>query len=289
MKRLVIKRMLIVLPVLAAVFALAAAVATAASVPKASGDYGYSFNSVQRHLTFNATTSTTDTCGTFWNVTGTKLFSEMQPGDPLVYTHDAVLQQNGQSVTGSGGWPTGVSPYTYAWHVTSGSVVGNALTLNIQYDTGPGSIGQAHHMTGTIAADGSVSGIWNDAAFGTPRTGTFTMPAGTAAGTDYCGKGTALYTDENGSWYFMSIKSVSISGSTAWYAAQIIASSPDLGFENSTTNFLFVRVIDNFEPGVGHDITGGDLKTESDARAAVVAQSIPHDNATINLGNIQVH
>jgi hypothetical protein len=46
--------MLVVLPVLAAAFAVAAAVATAAPAPKATGDYGYSFGGVQRHLTFNA-------------------------------------------------------------------------------------------------------------------------------------------------------------------------------------------------------------------------------------------
>ena len=40
MKRLVIKRMLVLLPVLAAVFALAATVATAAPAPKTTGSIG---------------------------------------------------------------------------------------------------------------------------------------------------------------------------------------------------------------------------------------------------------
>ena len=53
----------------------AAASAMAAPAPKATGDYGYSFGGVQRHLTFNAIQSTTDTCGTFWNVTGVTQFT----------------------------------------------------------------------------------------------------------------------------------------------------------------------------------------------------------------------
>ena len=69
------------------------------------------YTDVQRYVDFRGDPDgLATTCGTFWNLTGTKTFSEMQPGDPTVYTHDAVLQQNGQSLTGTGGWPSGASP-----------------------------------------------------------------------------------------------------------------------------------------------------------------------------------
>ena len=87
----------------------------------------------------------------------------------------------------------------------------------------------------------------------------------------------------------MNVKAVSVSGSTARYAAQIIASSSDLGFENLPTNYLFVKVTDNAEPGIGKDVTSGDLMTESAALAAVANHGTPSASAIINLGNIQVH
>ena len=67
------------------------------------------------------------------------------------------------------------------------------------------------------------------------------------------------------------------------------ASSSDLGFENLPTNYLFVKVTDTADPGIDKDVTGGDLMTESAALAAVANQGTPSANATINLGNIQVH
>jgi hypothetical protein len=145
-------------------------------------------------------------------------------------------------------------------------------------------------MTGTIAANGSISGTWNDDAFGTPRTGTFTMPAGSATpAVTFCGKGTASYTDEQNNWYLMNVKAVSVEGNTAWIAAQILASSSNLGYENTPTNYLFLKVTDIAEPGIGHDYMGGDLMTETDAVAAVLAHNDPSATATINAGNIQVH
>jgi hypothetical protein len=85
----------------------------------------------------------------------------------------------------------------------------------------------------------------------------------------------------------MNVKAVSVDGDTARYAAKIIASN--LGFENLSTNYLFVKVIDNDEPGVGNDVTSGDLMTEAAALAAVATHGTPSASAIINLGNIQVH
>lgn len=290
MKRLVMKRMLVLLPVLGAAFAIAAAVAIAAPAPKTTGGIGYTaYSDVQRHLEFNAIQSKADTCGTFWNVTGTTPFSIMLDGDPTpgaVYVHDAVLAQNGQSVTGSGGYPAGASPYDlpgqYGWHVTSGSVVGNTLTLDMVYDTGvPGAV---HHMTGTIASDGSISGIWNDNAGGSQRTGTFTAPAGSATALTYCGKGNAYYSDASGNWYFVNVKAVSVSGDDAWFAGPVIAGNIGVG------NWLFVKVHDGGEPGKLVDKASGSFTDELTALNGVTRQLPPADGPfTITSGNLQTH
>lgn len=145
------------------------------------------------------------------------------------------------------------------------------------------------HINGTIGAGGSIIGTWDDD-FGGYRTGSFVAPNGSAKAVDaYCGKGNAYYSDADGSWYFMNVKAVSVDGDTAWYAAEIIASSANLGFENLPTNYLFVKVIDNDEPGVGVDVTSGDLMTEAGTLAAVANHGTPSASAIINAGNIQVH
>lgn len=286
------KRLAFLLTALAALVAAAAVVA--APAPKATGGYGYNIgDGVQRHLTFNAIQSTTNTCGVFWNVTGitTMSFTLAPDLSTVVSTHEMILTQNGESVSGSGGYPTSGPPYQYFWHLASGSVLGNTLSMTAVYDGAPDATGTIWHMTGTIAPNGSISGVWDDNYLGGFRSGTFVANSG-AAGVatpyaTYCGKGNAYYTDSQGSWYFMNVKAVSVSGNTAWYAAEIIASN--LGFENLSTNYLFVKVIDNGEPGIGHDVTSGDLMTPSGALAAVAAHLTPTISAVINEGNIQVH
>lgn len=276
------KRLVFLVGVLAA--AMTAAAAMAAPAPKATGDYGYSYGGVQRHLTFNAIQSTTNTCGTFWNVSGTAEFTFDLSGTP--YVHNATLTQNGQSVGGSGGY-AGLPANT--WVVNSGStVIGNSLELTWNYVTPPELVTPTQivmTMHGTIAANGSISGTWSQTG---GAAGTFAAPAETATATEiYCGKGTAYYTDENGLWYFMNVKAVSVDGTTAWYAAQVIASN--FGFENAAANYLFVKVIDYGEPGIGFDVTSGDVMTESAALAAVAGHGTPSASAVINEGNIQVH
>jgi len=279
------RRLAFLLAVLSA--AMTAAAATAAPAPKATGDYGYSYGGVQRHLVFNAIQSTTVTCGTFWNVTGVTAFTFHVTGDPpsTVYTHNASLTQNGQSVGGSGGY-AGTPPNT--WVVNPGStVIGNALELTWNYVTPPTLVAPTQYimtMHGTVAASGALTGTWSQTG---GAAGTFTSTGLATATAIYCGKGTAYYSDEDGAWYFMNVKAVSVAGNTAWYAAQIVASN--LGFENLATNYLFVKVVDNGEPGIGSDVTSGELMTESGALAAVAAHLTPSASAIINEGNIQVH
>jgi hypothetical protein len=256
-----------------------------APAPKATGDYGYEFGGVQRHVTFNAIQRSTDTCGTFWNVAGAnKQFTFLYSGVP--YLHTASLTQDGQVIGGNGAY-SGVPANT--WVVNPGStVVGNTLALTWNY-TSPDSLVEPTQyvmtMNGTIAANGSITGTWSQTG---GASGTFTAPAGTATDTvSYCGKGTFYYTDENGAWYFAVVKTVSVDDDDAWYAAEIVASN--LGFESSPTNYIFVKVTDNGEPGIGQDVTGGDLMTEAAATSAVAGQLTPSTQATINEGNIQVH
>jgi hypothetical protein len=262
-----------------------AVAASAAPAPKATGDYGYNFGGVQRHVTFSAIQST-DTCGTFWNIAGVNSFDFTLNNDPVPgthYVHAASLTQAGQSVSGSGGYPQS-GPFQFAWHITAGSVVGNALNLTVVYDADNTAVGTVMNMTGTIAANGSISGTWNDNYQGATRTGNFTATG--ATGINYCGKGTFSYTDQNGAWYLGVVKSVSVSGNQAWYAVQILASN--LSYEQNNYG-LAVKVTDNGEPGIGHDVTGGDLTDQTTALNDVANHFTPSSYATINQGNIQVH
>lgn len=274
------------LSLIAAVAVLAAS-ATAAPAPKATGDFGFTYGGVQRHVAFAAIQSSTDTCGVFWDVSDVDQFTMNYLGLP--YTHHATLHQTGESLTGDGGYPL-AGPDQYHWNITSGSIVGNTLALSMTYDLG--APGVVMTMTGTVAAGGSISGTWSDnaGAGGATRSGTFTMPAATKE-VSYCGKGTFSYSDEQGSWYFGVVKTVSVANDDAWYAVQILASN--LGFESSAaTNGLFVKVTDVGEPGIGHDLIYVGNVSSVDAATTAVAGHLDGlflGSVAITSGNIQVH
>jgi hypothetical protein len=265
------------------VVSITAAVAMAAPAPKTTGGIGYTaYSDVQRHLEFVAIQSTTNTCGTFWNVTGVSQFTFRLTSDTTDYTHHVVLTQNGQTVGGSGGYPlTGGD--AYHWNITAGSLIGNALSLTAVYDLG--APGTTMHMTGTIASNGSISGTWDDN-FGGARTGTFTAPAGSAAATvSYCGKGNAYYSDASGLWYLVNVTTVSVLDQTAWFAGPVIASN--FGAEG---NWLFAKVFDGGEPGKLVDQASGSFTNEVTATSGVAGHLAPVDGPfTITSGNLQVH
>ena len=262
---------------------ITAAVAIAAPAPKTTGGIGYTaYSDVQRHLEFVAIQSNTNTCGTFWNVTGVSQFTFRLTNDTTDYTHHVTLTQNGQTVGGSGGYPlTGGDQYH--WNITSGSIVGSSLSLTALYDLG--ATGTVMHISGTIASNGSISGTWDDN-FGGSRTGTFTAPAGSATPyATYCGKGNAYYSDASGLWYFVNVTAVSVNGADAWFAGLVIASN--FGAEG---NWLFVKVHDGGEPGKLVDQAWGSFTTQAAALAGVGAQATPADGPfTITSGNLQVH
>jgi hypothetical protein len=284
------KRFIGVLGVTVLAVAVTAASALAGPPPKATGDFGYAFGGVQRHISFSATQSSTDTTsGVFSNVGAVNSINFKVDGDPAngTYVHNVALTQNLQSVTGTGSYATGLD-YANTSHVTSGSVVGNKLDLTWVYDTGQAGIpGLTYHMIGTIASNGSISGTWSDNYLGSPRTGTFTASGATSI--PYSGKGTFSYNDASGNWYFGVVKTVSVQSSDAWYSAEIIAGN--LGFESLLTNNMFFKVSDVAEPGIAQDVVSfnAGLGTAADAASAVNSRTTPNLSAFINQGNIQVH
>jgi len=287
-----LKRLAFLVAVLVA--GVSAVAAMAAPAPKTTGGIGYTVGSdVQRQLSFNAIQSKTDTCGTFWNVTGVSQFSFRLTGDTTDYTHHVTLTQSGQTVGGSGGYPlTGGD--TYHWNVTAGSAIGNAFSLTWVYDAlAPDAVGVVNNMTGTIAPDGSISGTWSDNYGGAPapaatRGGTFTAPAGSAtAFATYCGKGTAYYSDAAGIWYLVNVKAVKVVGDNAWFAGPVVAGN--LG-ATAPNNWLFVKVHDGGEPGKLVDQVWGQVTDEITAVNGVTAGATPTTGpVTITSGNLQVH
>lgn len=101
------------------------------------------------------------------NITGITGFDFEYLDGP--YVHDATLSQTGLAVTGNGGYPAG-GTFSYAWSITSGSVVGNHVHLVMDYTHGASC---TMTMDGDVAAGGTISGgIWSDNCFGA-RSGTW--------------------------------------------------------------------------------------------------------------------
>lgn len=123
-----------------------------------------------------------------WDVSGHYVTTFVFLGGTYPHTMNLSEDSSG-NVTGSGGYPAGASVYQYSWHVTSGTVVGNTINLTILYDTG--AAGTVMHMTGTIAADGTLSGNWDDN-YGGTRNGTWSTTSGAANVTNAPDWGTRL-------------------------------------------------------------------------------------------------
>jgi hypothetical protein len=92
-----------------------------------------------------------------WNVVGT--YQLILSG---TYSHDIVIttQNPDGSFSGTGGYPSGGSPYTADGQTAEtimGQVTGDAITFTMTY-TGPFSPGTVANFTGTIASDGTMSG-----------------------------------------------------------------------------------------------------------------------------------
>lgn len=116
-----------------------------------------------------------------WDVSGSHVITFMLDSNP--YAHDVTFAEDSAgNLTGTGGYPAG-GPHTYAWTITSGSVSGDAIDFTADYTASADAVTPltTMHVTGTIAPDGSASGTWSDNYQGSARSGTWTMPVGSAA------------------------------------------------------------------------------------------------------------
>ncbi len=94
-------------------------------------------------------------------------------GGPNPSLYDMTLTKSG----GSGDYPSPGPSYAYEWNVSNIVITGNTFSFTCTYTLG--AIGTIMQMSGTIAANGSLSGIWSDN-YGGGRTGTWYTESGTA-------------------------------------------------------------------------------------------------------------
>ncbi len=114
---------------------------------------------------------------TDWETTNNYIVAFNLTGDPTLYSHDMFLtQDSSDNLSGNGGYPAG-GPFSYAWTIDSGTVVGNTINISMHYTLGAVC---TMTMTGTIAPSGTMSGTWADNCGG-PRTGDWTTTSGLAS------------------------------------------------------------------------------------------------------------
>jgi hypothetical protein len=108
-----------------------------------------------------------------WNVTGDWDIAINWLGTDYIHITDLV--QTGTSLTGTLVYPGDTKV------ITSGSVVGNKITIFADYiEGGTGTV----TLNGTIANDGTMSGTWLDTWGGLNRAGTWTTTSGIAVSSD---------------------------------------------------------------------------------------------------------
>lgn len=114
-----------------------------------------------------------------WNTTGSYVVDMHYLGSDN--NHDVVLTQDALgNLTGHGGSPAGAN--TYTWVITSGTVSSSTIDFFANYTATADAVmpQTVLHVTGTIAADGTISGTWSDNYQGGARTGALTTVSGNA-------------------------------------------------------------------------------------------------------------
>jgi hypothetical protein len=275
----------IIFGIVFSVFALALVVvptlAAGKAAPKATGSYDYNYG-IDRHADFNAITTSTS-CSYQWNVTGNWGLDYIYNGVHNPSLYDVQLTQTNGVLTGTGKYPLGAVSPSYQWGVT-GTVVGNTVNITAVYTVG--AVGTTMTMAGTIASDGTMTGTWSDN-YGGTRTGEWSSSTGVANKmfTGCTGKGSFNYSDANGTYYTVDVKYVSVDGNKAWFAGPVVS-----GNMGGYGQYLFVKVVDNGEPGIADTSTGDFPLTEAQAMFKVASHASPIiPDITINGGNIQVH
>ncbi len=122
---------------------------------------------------------------TGWNVAGPWVVAFDYLGTP--YAHDMSITQSGDTITGgSGGYPAG-GTYGYTWVIDSGLITGSSATgatinMTAHYTASADAVTPltTMTMTGTIAANGTMSGTWSDNYAGGSRSGTWSTTSGQA-------------------------------------------------------------------------------------------------------------
>ncbi len=97
------------------------------------------------------------------------------------YAHDVVLAQDAAGdLSGHGGSPAGANAYT--WVVTSGTESGSTVDFFASYTATADAVTPqtVMHVVATVAADGSLSGVWSDNYQGGSRSGTLVSVSGVA-------------------------------------------------------------------------------------------------------------
>ena len=168
---------------------------------------------------------------TTWNVTGTWIFS-------YGALYDLNLTQTGSALSGNAGYPAGTVPpasYQYTFSLTSGQVNGDTISWTATYASAIDSaaVGCTLNVTGTIAADGTMSGTWTDnyPSSSGSRSGLWKTTSGTA---------TPVAPPLTGP--------IGVTGN--WVA-------PTVTFNPTGSNIALGQLYSGWNPKSGYDFTGG--------------------------------
>ena len=216
-------------------------------------------------------------CSSAWSLLGTWKLRFVYGGN---YDHDmTVIAQSDGVLTGTGGYPAGGS-HTHKWTM-NGLVSGSLVTLNIAYQTG--NPGYTLVASGTIAADGTMSGLWTSNA---SQSGTWSTLAGAAYWSVLCtGKGKFHYWDVNGDWYYADVQYVRVEGDMAYFAGPVTSASQS----GWTSYWVMVAVKDGGEPAYLVDKIWGVFTDMPTAIHYVQTSTAPDGEFSITSGNLQVH
>lgn len=246
------------------------------SAPKATGSYDYNIGGLDRHADFNAI-ATSVGCSYTWDVTGTWLLDFAGGTDNRKFVD--LVQDSSGNVTGEFWYLSGV-----VW-LDGGTLNGNVSenTLYLHY-VRPFPLTYVGDFYGTIGDDIITAGTFSDNN-GNNLTWTATGTSEKVYG-GCTGKGVFNYSDANGTYYTVDVKYVSVQDNEAWFAGEVVS-----GNWGNYGTWLFVRVTDNGETGIGVDETSGTAGlTESVAKSLVASHATPQYAGTIITGgNIQVH
>jgi hypothetical protein len=253
------------------------------SIGWVNGGNGQAFDEFNAHQTSaTCTVSTTN-----WDVTGNYELTFNHTGSSEFFTYKASLTQTGNTVTGSGGFPT-TGETIFEWVIDSGTVTGDQITATAHFTKGvetdpPTTL----TIGGIIASNGVISGNWSDNFIGGAGVGEFVATSGTAskAVTGCLGKGKFTYSDATGINYVMNVKYVNVSGDESWFAGPTTSGNFGIG------TWIFIKVADNGEPGVGHDqIWSAEVADETVAKNSVANKLNPAGGPyIITSGNLQVN